>query len=182
MANNYEANGRKNHVDYKCCIYKPLFGDGDMEVLDLIMIPELHIFIGIVNRIVHALNVRWGDNGFYKWCDKNNILYKNYNDNEMNGNSCRDVMKKLDSLETDLEGEFSHLQVYVHALAAFEKVVVACFGDVLLPTFEDDIKFFKDMYHNLQLPMCVKPHILFDHVPIFCRRYGAMGYWSEQAG
>ena len=153
-----------------------------MEILDIVMIPELHIFLGIVNRIVRALNARWGEDGFYKWCDKNHVLYKNYNDNEMDGNSCRDVMKKLTNLEAELEGEYSHLQVYVQALAAFEKVVVACFGDELLDSFEDDILFFKDMYHKLQLPMCVKPHILFDHVPTFCKRYGAMGYWSEQAG
>ena len=183
MATIYEASGRKNHARYKCCIYKPLFGDDDddddLEVLDLFMIPELHIFLGIVNRLVRALNAQWGE--FYNWCDNNLILYKNYNDHEMDGNSCRDVLKKLPSLEIALEGE-PELMEYVYALAAFEQVVKACFGDELLPTFEADIIYFKDYYLKLKLPICVKPHILFDHVPTFCKRRGAMGYWSEQAG
>lgn len=91
-------------------------------------------------------------------------------------------MKKLKELESELDAGYSQLMAFVYALSAFEKVIVACFGEDLLDSFESDIAFFKDMYMNLGIPMCVKPHILFDHVPEFCRRRGAMGYWSEQAG
>ena len=81
-AHNYEANGRKNHTNFKCCVHEPLlFGVDDLEILDLMMIPELHIFTGIVNRLVRVLNERW-DNGhgdkFYQWCDANLILYHGF--------------------------------------------------------------------------------------------------------
>ena len=57
--------------------------DDELEILDVFMIPELHIFTGIVNRLVQALNEKWNwDNGhqdaFYKWCDKLNILYTGF--------------------------------------------------------------------------------------------------------
>ena len=100
----------------------------------------------------------------------------------LNGNSCMDVLKKLGELQSELEQKYPYLMVYVDALAAFGKVVDACFGDQLLDTYKDDIRFFKNMYLNLGLEHCVKSHILFDHVPLFCERRGAMGPWSEQAG
>ena len=91
-------------------------------------------------------------------------------------------MKKLDALHSELETDFPHLLVFVDALSAFEQVIIACFGDELLPTYENDIALFKDFYLKLEIPMCVKPHVLFDHVPVFCQRRGALGPWSEQAG
>ena len=55
-------------------MHDPLIaGDDDIEILDLLMIPELHIHIGLVNRIVRIINDKWGDNEFYKWCDLKNI-------------------------------------------------------------------------------------------------------------
>ena len=80
---NYEANGSKKHEKFFCCIHGgAIDADDDLEVLDVLMIPELHIFIGIVNRLVRALNDKLGDDGyedrFYKWCDKNYILYTGF--------------------------------------------------------------------------------------------------------
>ena len=91
-------------------------------------------------------------------------------------------MKKLNELHSELEEEFSYLLVFVDALSAFEQVIISCFGDELRDTYEANIIVFKDYYMKLQIPMCLKPHILFVHVPDFCNRRGAMGYWSEQAG
>ena len=91
-------------------------------------------------------------------------------------------MKKLNSLQSELEKASPYLLVFVDALVAFEQVIIACFGDQLLDSYVDDIEFFKDLYKKLEIPMCVKPHILFDHVPVFCQRHGSMAYWSEQAG
>ena len=78
------ADGSKDHVKFKCAVRKCLINaDDDLEILDVAMIPELHIFTGIVNRLVQAFNERWNwDNGhadlFYKWCDKNLILYTGF--------------------------------------------------------------------------------------------------------
>ena len=102
MNHDYEANGSKNHIKYKCCVHQPLIdGDDELEILDVVMVPELHIFTGIVNRLVRTLNARW-DNGhndkFYKWCDKNYIIYTGFHSKELQGNSCRMVLKKLNEL------------------------------------------------------------------------------------
>ena len=66
-------------MDAKCCIHPPLLsGDEDIEILDLIMIPELHLHLGMVNRIAHALNDKWGSDLFYRWCAEKNIFVKDY--------------------------------------------------------------------------------------------------------
>ena len=111
-------------------------------------------------------------------------LYTNHGTllKELNGNSCRDVLKKTNSLQSALEEDFPYLLVYVDALSSFEQVIISCFGDDLLDTYETDITLFKDYYFKLELPMCVKPHIRFDHIPQFCKKHGALGFWSEQAG
>ena len=66
-------------MEAKCCIHAPLLdGDEDIEILDLIMIPELHLHLGMVNRISRALNEKWGSNLFYRWCTEKNINVKDY--------------------------------------------------------------------------------------------------------
>ena len=83
---NFVAKGSKRAEgkNYYCCVHEDLTNaDDELEILDVFMIPELHIFTGIVNRLVQALNEKWNwDNGhqdaFYKWCDKHNILYTGF--------------------------------------------------------------------------------------------------------
>ena len=67
---------------------------------------------------------------------------------------------------------------FVHS--AFDQVRKACFGQKLSDTYEQDIEFFKEAWLKLDHDMFLKLHILFDHVPEFCERYGALGYYSEQ--
>ena len=43
------------------------------------MIPELHIFLGIMNSLVQNLNELWeGENEFFKWCAKVAIKSEDY--------------------------------------------------------------------------------------------------------
>ena len=55
-------------MEAKCAIHEPLFdAEDDIEILDLIMIPELHLHIGIVNKLIQVLNDKWGDDELFKW-------------------------------------------------------------------------------------------------------------------
>ena len=86
-------------------------------------------------------------------------------------------MKNLDDLAENIPLE---LLPYVDALSAFDNVRKACFGQELLDSYEEDIIFFKEAWLKLDIDMFLKVHILFDHVPEFCKRNGALGYYSEQ--
>ena len=68
-------------------MHEPLINGKDEEkIIDLIYIPELHIHIGITNRLIRELNDRWEErdrslgakNPFYKWCHRMNIQVENY--------------------------------------------------------------------------------------------------------
>ena len=69
---------------------------------------------------------------------------------------------------------------YVDALGAFDQVRKNCFGQELVDTYKQDIIFFKETWEKLDIDMFLKMHILFDHIPEFCERYGALGPYSEQ--
>ena len=97
--------------------------------------------------------------------------------NTLNGNACAAVLKKLDDLAENVPLE---LLPYVDALSAFDVVRKACFGQELLDSYKEDIIFFKEAWLKLDIDMFLKMHILLDHVPDFCERHGAMGYYSEQ--
>ena len=49
-----------------------------------------------------------------------------------------------------------------------------------MDTYKQDIIFFKETWEKLDIDMFLKMHILFDHIPEFCERYGALGPYSEQ--
>ena len=59
-------------------------GKGYELILNLINIPELHIHLGITNRLVKLLNTEWrkldgvGKYPFYKWANEMNIQSQAY--------------------------------------------------------------------------------------------------------
>ena len=80
----------KHAKDFYNSINQPLFdSDNSTIILFLIPPPELHLFIGIVNRIVSLLNDKWSatsgiSDRFYKWAEENNIQRLNYHDKRDN--------------------------------------------------------------------------------------------------
>ena len=96
--------------------------EGSGPISGLIGPPELHLHLGSVNKAVRELNLKWGEDRFYKWCVNKNIELRKYHSRELNGNACRDVLESLDSLETELiESGHQHLMDYVDLLRAFDK-------------------------------------------------------------
>ena len=67
------------------CVRDPIIAGKDHElILHLIHIPELHIHLGITNRLVKELNTGWskisgaGKYPFYKWANQMNIQSQAY--------------------------------------------------------------------------------------------------------
>ena len=85
-------------------IHPPLFkGDDALLILDLLPIPELHIMLGIVNRIFDDLNKKWGDDQGYDWASKNNIPRVSQQGGSMNGPAVKRLLEeKLDKLFFDV--------------------------------------------------------------------------------
>ena len=183
----YKAKSKAKSVSaakFKNCVHEPLLkGEGNQRISDIIPPPELHIHLGLTNKHARELNEAWGDDQFYQWCFKNNIKVENFFTNEMNGNSCKEVLEAQDSLEAELIGSGrSDLLLYVESMRAFNKVRKSCFGMDLEESFEEDIAAFKEAYVKVGLSVTTKAHILFEHVADFCKKHGkGLGHFSEQA-
>ena len=76
---NKEGGNLDRSKNFMNCIKKPLlYGPNDMEILDIIPPPELHLMLGIINKIFDSLNKLWGNNFAIKWAQENGIVRSNY--------------------------------------------------------------------------------------------------------
>ena len=173
------------------CINQPLFDLPDStEILFLIPPPELHLFIGIVNKIISLLNEKWSKvsnipDRFYKWAEQNHIQRLSYRDKSFNGPACQLLLdKELRKLRYALPFQ---LRDFVLVLDSFDRVRHACFGQKLLASYKNEILTFERLYcalrtaDNKLAEIIPKMHILIDHVPTFCDFHGkGLGYFNEQ--
>ena len=114
-----------------------------------------------------------------KWLHDNNIQRENYRNGQLNGNSCKMLLSKLDKLRSRVP---RRLGKFVEALVMFDEVRKSCFGQTLLPSFKLDIERFRKAYERLGAPFTNKIHVLLAHVPEFCEKtQKGLGYFSEQA-
>ena len=76
MARKYQAwdqSKTKSAAKFKNCVSEPMLDGKDHErTINKIAPPELHLHLGIVNRLVEVLNERWvilttNEDNFYKW-------------------------------------------------------------------------------------------------------------------
>ena len=72
---------------------------------------------------------------------------------------------------------------FAEALHLLDEVRIHCFGQKLLPEFEQKIKNFEKKYRELNISVTPKAHALFQHCAEFCHEYGeGLGAFSEQSG
>ena len=101
-----------------------------------------------------------------------------------NGNDCRTLLKKADILQSL---SYSHLEVqpFTQAFRALDKVVEACFGTTLNPSYMERISEFRNSYIDLvelkYINITPKVHAIIHHVQEFCEKSGSLGRHSEQA-
>jgi hypothetical protein len=75
------------------CIHPPLIaGDDSDTILSKIPPPELHIMLGVTNKIFDELNCKWEENKAYKWAEKRSIVRAHYHGGCLDGNSCKKLL------------------------------------------------------------------------------------------
>jgi hypothetical protein len=162
------------------CVNDPIIeGDNSWSILEFIPPPELHLMLGVVNRIFDELDKIWGENRAFKFAAEQNITRVGYRGGSMEGNQCKMLLNKLSLLEEVLPPQ---LLKFVNALKAFNLVRNACFGEQLSPNFMTLVQEFKGTYLALGIAVTPKVHAIFDHVPEFCNlKKVGLGMFSEQA-
>ena len=119
-------------ADYANCVDESLINAKDnAKVISKLCPEELHLHLGSVNKHVKELNQKWGNNRFYKWCGFRNVPIQKHYSHELNGNSCKRVLQRLDSLESEIkQSGRDDLLVYVTSLRAFDKVHMTPYNSV----------------------------------------------------
>ena len=118
-----------------------------------------------------------------------NISWSSYQPGTFEGNQARKLLKLSTELLSETEGlpttKIGEKTADVaRTLANFNKVVEACFGQDLDPSFRTTIKDFEKSYRSLGISVTPKVHVVFEHVAQFLELKGhktGLGAWSEQA-
>ncbi|PAA56542.1 hypothetical protein BOX15_Mlig006248g1 [Macrostomum lignano] len=81
------------------CVNLPLLaGDDDEEVLMLLPPPELHLLLGISNKLLDSLNEAWGEDRGFAWLQSYGIVRAGYRGGTMEGNACRKLLLMAEDL------------------------------------------------------------------------------------
>lgn len=176
--------GRKERAQlFENCVNNPMFDcDPSTKILHLIPPPQLHLLLGVVNKIYETMSSECGTEAeeWVKECCVSQDVY--YGKPSFNGNSCRKLLKNSDKLRRIAEKHGGRCLKYVKCLHDFENVVKACFSSELDPKFTIYIQIFEKSFTDLEIPLTPKIHALIYHVPQFCVEHQrGLAFFSEQA-
>ena len=192
-----ESGGKKNNAKHYQNVVNPplLTGDESTMTLEVLNISELHCMTGIVGKIISEMErcafVEKQDgetfmNAFLKREDISKCVYQGSNSFE--GNQARKLLQRVDKLERDVKNlDFetaTSAMPFVETLRIFDRVVTACFGQILNQSYNQEIAKFSDKYRELNISVTPKVHVVEKHVPEFLKQKGeiaGLGFWSEQA-
>ena len=162
-----------------------LAGDPDEPVLNLSPPPQLHIFMGLVTKILRAMDAKWGNtHQVYQFLDSQCIKRSGPNVFDYEGPKCNAIIseKVLGALKAHVRWCAPVCLIYVKALEDFAKVKTACFGHYLDPNLRQIIHNFEMTMRKAGINPTLKAHILFDHVATFCERVGkGLAIYAEHA-
>ncbi len=172
------------------CVEMPLLDNPDgEEVLDAIAPPELHLMLGVVAKLFDELTDRMQkelkSTAPTDWARHQHIMREQYRGGTLEGNQCRQLLKKSLDLARSLPDKY---KVYGLVLHRFDEVVTSCFGLEVVGDPETKIRDFKEAYFTLPVSITPKVHCVFDHVPQWLHRQEArlgrkvgLGFATEQA-
>lgn len=171
---------KKDTKRFKSCIHQPIFQDSENEIiLYKLPPPELHLMLGAVNSITNNMlqEVESTANDFFRKCNVHREVRRGCTG--FDGNSCRNILKKIDELRKSPD---IRCLKYVRVLKDLDNVVKDCFGKELKPSYKASISQFKKSYLDLDISVTPKIHAIFFHVPKFCETMNVgLGVYSEQA-
>ena len=178
-ATNYKNNNckRSEAKNFHNCVELPLIsGDSFQEIGDFIVPPELHIMQGVVKHLYDSMCKEW--NGASNWLDQIGIQPQKYHSGSFLGNHCHTMLQNVDKLRAIAP---IHILKYVAVYDIFSKVVHSCFGMKLREGYEENIKRFTTLFMDLDISVTLKVHMVIAHISKFCRKFGALGWYSEQS-
>ena len=178
-ASEYKNNNckRSEAKEYYNCIELPLIpGEGTVEIGDIVVPPELHIMQGVVKHLYDNMCKEW--DGASQWLTNIGIQPQKYHSGSFLGNHCHVILQNVDELRRIAP---INILKYVLAFEAFSKLVHACFGLELRDNYEELIKIFTTAFMELGISVTLKVHVVMAHIGKFCDKFGALGWFSEQA-
>ncbi|KAK6168741.1 hypothetical protein SNE40_019926 [Patella caerulea] len=183
---------------YKSCIHEPLAKNlpDDTLVIDLLPVMELHLLLGITNRLYnHADTILSAVEGTTysakDWSDQLGIRRPPLHSGEVNGNQCKRLLDNISILKTLLEDANTGApgQKVFNTFEKFNLLRKACFGMICDENYQQAIVDFQLAYSELHISVTSKCHAAFDHIHEFLERQRrpqedpirGLGFWSEQA-
>jgi hypothetical protein len=124
---------------------------------------ELHLLLGLVNRLYDELDQRiFRIDGIsaQQWADTLSVRRSPYHGSQFNGNECERLLDGVDILRQMLSNRAAFNAMPVeHALSCLRIVKQKCFGDQLVEGFMTAIEEFEKAYHalgNQSLPRLIR--------------------------
>jgi hypothetical protein len=127
--------------------------DAEKLVLDQFPPPELHLLIGVVNRLMDIVIIQVGLEWVENFTKSVHIIRRGYHGGGYDGNNSKKLLDNIDIMANQLP---IHCLPVVSALRAFKPVVSGCFGKKLDPNFEELIENFRRAYELVQVDYMVK--------------------------
>lgn len=170
---------------FKNCVNNPIISELDETlVLDKFPPPELHLLLGVVNKVFECLERMFPEISL-EWAKFCNVQKELMHGGTFNGNSSRKLLKNVSFLEENLPLTFL---LFAEVFNSFNIVVSSCFGKTLDENAAQHIETFKNNYlqlcslTNQKLSVTPKVHAVFHHILDFCTKADTgLGPWSEQA-
>ena len=174
-----DANAKRDDAaKYGNVIHLPLIEaqENDTPVIQIVPPPELHLLLGPTNKLYSSLERVWP--ALEGWLQSIHIKKTEYHGGQFEGNDCRKILKRINSLEEICPAEFLP---FITAFRSFNAVVESCYGYRLADDYRDKIKQFRIDYLKLGISVTPKIHAVFYHIEEFCEYSGmGLGPFSEQ--
>ena len=193
---NYQAAGSKKStaMKYNNCTQPALIsGSPDKTMLEVFSFPELHVMTGMVGKLVKEMiaafpNREAGKSFINLFMKQHNISWCDYMPGTLEGNQARKLLFVSPMLEVEARklplNSAIPAVLFCKTMVLFNKVVEACFGQKLYPSYEVAISRFEHFYRRLDISVTPKVHCVFVHIKQFLELKGevtGLGAWSEQA-
>ena len=172
-AKKHKRKTKLSAAPYKGCQHDPLVALKDSAVIIDVLPPmELHLLLGIVNRLFNHLNdiliqIPGNTMTAEDWSTECALVRPKLHGGEFNGNSCKILLNSVDKLEKIVPKENNEVQQVVKVLKDFKTIKDMCFGKEVKSGYRVAIKEFEASYKLLGISVTPKVHAVLDHIKDF---------------
>ena len=172
-AKTHSGSTKLSAAAYKSCQHEPLWElDDSTVIIDVLPPMELHLLLGIVNRLCnHLIQVlkQIPDNivSAEDWSAACGLVRPKLHGGEFNGNACKVLLNSVDKIQNIVPEENSEVQKVVKTLKDFKAVKDSCFGKEISSDYKESIKQFEVSHKQLDISITPKVHAVLDHVQDF---------------